>query len=234
MGQITKDTIDSALASGRTTLLEPEAKRVCKDYGIPTLPSGVARDAAEAVRIAEKIGYPVVMKVVSADIIHKTEAGAVALGVASADELRKAHYRIVESSLKFKPGASLEGVLIEKQASPGIEMIVGAKKDPQFGPTVMVGLGGIFVELFHDVAFGIVPLTEKQARKMIQETKSYQVLRGWRGKPPGDIEALVKIMKAVSDLVAENPVIEELDLNPVVVHERGASVVDSRIAVRKA
>jgi acetyl-CoA synthetase (ADP-forming) len=214
--------------------LEPEAKAICKDYAIPTLPSGVATDWSAGVKIAEEIGYPVVMKIVSPDIPHKTDAGAVMMGVRSSNEVREAFDRIIERSLRFKSGASVAGVLVEKQAPTGIEVIVGVSKDPQFGHAIMVGLGGVFVELLKDVAFRITPVTEEEARNMIHEIRAYPLLTGWRGSPPADVETLVHVMTAVSDLVVENPCIEELDLNPVVVYKKGASVLDSRIVLNES
>jgi len=222
--------IDSALASGRTVLLEDEAKAICQEYDISTPTSQLAHDPQEAVKIAERIGYPVVMKISSIDISHKSDVGGVAIGLDSASKVHAAFDGLIKNALHFKADASITGVLVEKQAPQGVEMIVGARKDPQFGHIIIVGLGGVSVELFKDFSARLVPFSEREALKMIREMKAYQLLAGWRGKSPMDIAALAKIIMSVSKLVTEYPSVEELDLNPVAVYENGAIVLDSRIS----
>jgi len=228
---MTNRTIESVLTSGRTVLLEREAKAVCRHYGIPTPNSELAHDTQEAVKIAEKIGYPVVMKISSIDISHKSDAGGVVVGLDSSSRVREAYDEIIRSSLKFKPEALIDGVLVEKQAPQGVEVIVGAKKDPQFGHVVIVGLGGVSVELFSDFSSRITPFSKREALKMIREMKAYQLLAGWRGTKPKDIPALAEVIMAVSNLVTEYSLIEEMDLNPVMIYERGAVALDSRISL---
>jgi len=214
---------------GRSFLLEPEAKAVCMKYGIPVTKFGVARTVEEAVELAEEMGYPVVLKVVSPDVVHKFDVGGVVLNLQSREEVREAFKQILENVKKRVPNAKVLGVTVQEMAAPSTEVIVGAVKDPQFGPALMFGLGGIFVEVLKDVTFRIAPITEEDAREMITEIKAYPLLKGYRGIPPADIEAIVQILVNTSRLVTDHPEINELDLNPVIVYENGAKTVDARI-----
>lgn len=224
-----KEIINKALNEGRKNLLEPEAKTICKEYGIPTPEFIVAKKVEEAIDFAEKIGYPVVLKIVSPDILHKTEAGGVLINLKSKAEVEKGFEKILENVKNYKPSAKIVGILVQKMAPQSTEIIVGGIKDPQFGPTLMFGLGGIFVEVLKDVTFRVVPITEEDAKEMIKEIKAYQVLKGYRGQKPRDEEAIVKILLATSKLMLENEEIDQIDLNPIMVYEKGASVVDARI-----
>jgi acyl-CoA synthetase (NDP forming) len=215
--------------SGRKHLLEMEAKNVCMEYGIPVTRFRLAKSEAEAVKFAEEMGYPVVLKIVSPDIIHKSDVGGVTLNLKNAKEVRKADKQIMENVKKHKKDAEIVGVLVQEMAPPSTEVIVGAIKDPQFGHALMFGLGGVFVEVLKDVTFRIVPISEEEAREMIGEVKAYPLLRGYRGMPPADIEAIVQILLKTSRLVSEHPEIKELDLNPIMVYEKGAKTVDARI-----
>jgi len=215
--------------SGRKHLLEMEAKNVCMEYGIPVTRFRLAKSEAEAVKFAEEMGYPVVLKIVSPDIIHKSDVGGVTLNLKNAKEVRKAYKQIMENVKKHKKDAGIVGVLVQEMAPPSTEVIVGAIKDPQFGHALMFGLGGVFVEVLKDVTFRIVPISEEEAREMIGEVKAYPLLRGYRGMPPADIEAIVQILLKTSRLVSEHPEIKELDLNPIMVYEKGAKTVDARI-----
>jgi acetyl-CoA synthetase (ADP-forming) len=215
--------------SGRKHLLEVEAKSVCMEYGIPVTKFRLAKSEAEAVKVAEEMGYPVVLKIVSPDILHKSDVGGVMLNLENAKEVRKAYKQIMENVKKHKKNAEILGVLVQEMAPPSTEVIVGAIKDPQFGHALMFGLGGVFVEILKDVTFRIVPITEDEAREMISEVKAYPLLKGYRGTPPADIEAIVQILLKTSRLVSENPEIKELDLNPIMVYEKGAKTVDARI-----
>ena len=215
--------------SGRKHLLEMEAKNVCMEYGIPVTRFRLAKSEAEAVKFAEEMGYPVVLKIVSPDIIHKSDVGGVTLNLKNAKEVRKAYKQIMENVKKHKKDAEIVGVLVQEMAPPSTEVIVGAIKDPQFGHALMFGLGGVFVEVLKDVTFRIVPISEEEAREMISEVKAYPILRGYRGMPPADIEAIVQILLKTSRLVSEHPEIKELDLNPIMVYEKGAKTVDARI-----
>lgn len=214
---------------GRKFLLETEAKNVCTEYGIPVTKFSVAKNAEEAVKSAEKIGYPVVMKIVSPDVIHKFDVGGVLINLKTAREVESAFKKILENVKKHNPNAKIIGITVQEMAPASTEVIVGAIKDPQFGQTLMFGLGGIFVEILKDVTFRIAPITEQEAREMIIEVKAYPLLQGYRGQPPADIDAIVKILLATSRLIMDYPQIKELDLNPVIVYEKGAKTVDARI-----
>jgi acetyl-CoA synthetase (ADP-forming) len=221
--------IHNALSSGRNFLLEPESKEIVGSYGMPVTKFKVAKTVEQAAKFAGEIGYPVVMKIVSTDVLHKSDVGAVKVNLKNADEVRSAFGEIARNVKKFKSDAKIAGYLVEQLAPEGHEVIVGMAKDPQFGPALMFGLGGIFVEVLKDVSFRIAPLTEYDAREMIQEIKGYPVLTGIRGQKPADINSLVDIILKVSKLVTEHVEIEQLDLNPIFVYQEGAIIVDARI-----
>jgi acetyl-CoA synthetase (ADP-forming) len=214
---------------GRKSLLETEAKTVCTEYGIPVTKFELARSEEEAVKFANAIGFPTVLKIVSSDIIHKSDIGGVIVGLKNADDVRHGYNQILQNVKKYDPKARIAGVLVQEMAPPSTEVIVGAIKDPQFGPAVMFGLGGVFVEVLKDVTFRIAPITEDDACEMISEVKAYPLLKGYRNTPPADIEAIEKILLSTSRLVTDYMEIKELDLNPVIVYEKGAKVVDARI-----
>jgi acyl-CoA synthetase (NDP forming) len=213
----------------RKFLLETEAKNVCAQYGIPVTKFLVAKTAEEAVRFAEKIGYPLVMKIVSPDVVHKFDVGGVMINLKTPKEIESAYKKILASVKKHNPKARIVGVTVQEMAPESTEVIVGAIKDPQFGQTLMFGLGGIFVEILKDVTFRIAPITEQEAKDMITEVKAYPLLQGYRGTPPADTDAIVKILLATSKLMMDHPEIKELDLNPVMVYQKGAKTVDARI-----
>jgi acetyl-CoA synthetase (ADP-forming) len=218
-----------AKKEGRKYLLEPEAKTLCQEYGIPVTKFKVATSAEEAVKFAEGIGYPVVLKIVSPEVIHKFDVGGVVLDLKDASEVKDAFEKIMKNVKKHKPEAKIVGVLVQEMAPASTEVIVGSTKDPQFGPALMFGLGGIFVEVLKDVTFRIAPITESDAREMITEVKAYPILKGFRGQPPADINAIVNILLNTSKLVMEHLEIKELDLNPIIVYEKGAKTVDARV-----
>jgi acyl-CoA synthetase (NDP forming) len=220
---------EEARKEGRNYLLEPEAKTICIEYGIPVTKFRVAKTAEEAVNIAEEIGYPTVLKIVSPDVIHKFDVGGVLLDLKSPEDIRDAYKKILENVKKHKPEAKIKGILVQEMAPSSTEVIVGSTKDPQFGPALMFGLGGIFVEVLKDVTFRIAPITERDAREMITEVKAYPILKGYRNQPPADIDAIVKILLKTSKLVMDHQEIKELDLNPIMVYEKGAKTVDARI-----
>ena len=215
------EIFEKAKAEGRSFLLEYEAKTVCKEYGIPVTKLKIAKTAEEAAKFSEEIGYPTV--------IHKFDVGGVILNVNSSEDAKNAYNKIVENVKKHKPDAKIDGVLVQEMAPSATEVIVGAIKDAQFGPTLMFGLGGTFVEIMKDVSFRIAPIKEDDARQMISEVKAYPILLGYRGQPPRDIDTIVKIILDTSRLVMEHQNIKELDLNPVIVYEKGAKTVDARI-----
>ena len=225
----TSDIFTQASKTGRKYLLETEAKTVCMEYKIPVTNFKLAKNEGETVKFAEEIGYPVVLKIVSPDIIHKSDVGGVIINLKSSNDVRKAYKQIIENVKKHKPKAKTVGVLVQEMAPSSTEVIVGAIKDPQFGPALMFGLGGIFVEVLKDVTFRIAPITADEACEMISEVKAYPLLKGYRNTPPADIEAIVKILLNTSRLVMEHQEIKELDLNPIMVYEKGAKTVDARI-----
>ena len=210
-------------------MLETEAKTVCMEFGIPVTKFELAKNEADAVTFAKSIGFPVVLKIVSPEIIHKSDIGGVVVGIKNAREVTDAYEKILKNVEKNAPKARIEGVLIEEMAPSGTEVIVGSVKDLQFGPAIMFGLGGIFVEVLKDVTFRIAPITEDEAREMIGEVKAYPLLTGYRNTPPVDLEAITKILLDTSRLVMEHMEIKELDLNPIIVYEKGAKTVDARI-----
>ena len=214
---------------GRKFLLEPEAKTVCRDYGIPVTNFRIAENETEAVEFAKDIGYPVVLKIVSPEIIHKSDVGGVIINLKDSKDVQNAYKQIMDNIQKHKPNAKIIGMLVQEMAPSSTEVIVGATKDPQFGPAIMFGLGGIFVEVLRDVTFRIAPVTEDEAREMITEVRAYPLLKGYRNTPPADIDAIVKILLNTSRLVTDHEEIKELDLNPIMVYEKGAKTVDARI-----
>jgi len=214
---------------GRNFLLEPEAKTVCMEYGIPVTAFMIAKTEEEALKLAEDIGYPVVLKIISPDIIHKSDVGGVVINLKTPEEVKEAYRKILTKAKKHKADAEITGILIQEMAPKSTEVIVGATKDPQFGPALMFGLGGVFVEILEDVTFRIAPITEKDAIEMITEVKAYPLLKGYRGQAPADIGAITSILLHTSRLVMDYPEIKELDLNPIMVYEKGAKTVDARI-----
>ena len=227
-GKVSK-IFEQVRAEGRKCLLEYEAKTVCKDYGIPVTELKIAKTAEEAVKYSEQIGYPTVFKIISPEITHKFDVGGVILNIQNKEEAKQAFNQIIENVKKHNPKAKIDGILVQEMAPSSTEVIVGSIKDSQFGPTLMFGFGGTFVELMKDVSFRIAPIDEQDAKEMMSEVKAYPLLKGYRGQPPADIETLTKILLSTSKLVMDHQEIKELDLNPVMVYEKGAKTVDARI-----
>jgi len=225
----TSEIISQARREGRKALLETEAKAICMEYAIPVTAFKLAKNEEEAVRFAGQIGFPVVLKIVSPGIIHKSDAGGVKVNLKNSAEVRSAYGKILENAKKYDAAARIEGVLVQEMAPQSTEVIVGAIKDPQFGQTLMFGLGGIFVELLKDVTFRIAPLTQEDAREMVTNVKAYPLLTGYRNTPPSDLDAIITVLLNTSKLVMNNPEIKELDLNPVMAYEKGTKTVDARI-----
>ena len=225
----TSKIISQALSEGRKALLETEAKAICMEYCIPVTRFELARDEKEAQKCACEIGYPVVLKIVSPDIIHKSDAGGVKVNIKNNAEVSDAYSAIIKNVKKFNDKAKIVGVLVQEMAPQSTEVIVGAIKDPQFGQTLMFGLGGIFVEILKDVNFRIAPITTEDAREMITGLKAYPLLTGYRNTSPADIDAIMEILCNTSRLVMDYPEIKELDLNPIMVYSKGAKTVDARI-----
>lgn len=228
------ETIASARAENRTLLSEVEAKAALGDAGVPVTATTLAQTRESAAAQAEAIGYPVALKVVSSNVAHKSDVGGVVLGLQSHEEVAEAYDDIIRSVQAAQPSATIEGVSVQEMASPGVEVIVGVTTDPQFGPVMMFGLGGIMVEVLGDVAFRLAPLGEGDARDMIDEIQGRQVLDGVRGQPPVDIGAIESMLDRVSVFAAEHPEVAELDLNPVIASPEGAIAVDARIVLAEA
>ena len=221
--------ISAAKKEGRTYLTEIESKELIAEAGIGTTKIKLASSKEEATSLSKEIGFPVVLKIHSSDVIHKSDVGGVKLGLGSEEEVGKAYDEIIASVKKNQPGAKVEGVSVQQMARPGTEVIIGMTKDPQFGPVIMFGLGGILVEILKDVSFRIVPLTKRDAAEMIKEIKGYPLLEGYRGQEPADVPYLEELILKVSDFVDKNPEIKELDLNPIFAYKDGAVAVDARV-----
>ncbi len=221
---------------GRATLTAVEALAIVNAYGIPTPPLQFAATADEAVAMAEAIGYPVVLKIESPQILHKTDIGGVKLDIASPEAVRTSFYELVGRAHIFNPRATILGVNVQKMIPAGREIIIGVNRDLTFGPMLMFGLGGIYVNFLQDVAFRLAPLSRESAWEMIEETKAYTLLRGIRGEPSADIDAVVEVMLRVSQLVTDFTQINELDINPLFVYERGKGclALDVKMTVKPA
>jgi acyl-CoA synthetase (NDP forming) len=209
--------------------LEVEAKAICVEYHIPVTTFKLAKNKEEATEFAEQIGFPVVLKIVSPDIIHKSDAGGVKVNLKNTAEVRNAYRKILENAKKYDSVAKIVGVLVQEMAPQSTEVIVGAIKDPQFGQTLMFGLGGIFVEILKDVTFRVAPITREDAYEMIKKIKAYPLLTGYRKTPPADLDTIINVLLNASKLVMDYPEIKELDLNPIMAYETGAKTVDARI-----
>jgi len=220
-----KGIFDQVRADGRQTIGDAEARDIMEAYGIRIPASKLATTADEAVEVAEEIGYPVVMKIASPDILHKTDIGGVKLGISSATDVRDAFDLLVYRATRYMPDAEIWGCLVQEMVRGGKEVIVGMNCDPQFGPLMMFGLGGIYVEALKDVAFRIAPFSRQEAEEMITEIRSYSLLRGVRGERPSDTEAIADTLLRLSQLVTDFPEIMEMDINPLIVFEAGRGVV---------
>jgi acyl-CoA synthetase (NDP forming) len=217
------------MIKSQNVLTEVESKKFLKKAGIPVIEAKLARSKKEAISISKEMGFPVVLKINSPDVVHKSDSGGVKLGLANATQVGKAYSEIISAIKQVYPKAQIQGVSVQPMASPGVEVIVGMSKDPQFGPVIMFGLGGILVEVLKDVSFRIVPLTERDAREMIKEIKGYPILEGYRGQKPASIPKLEKLIVKVSQFIEKNPQIKELDLNPIFAYPDKAVAVDARI-----
>ena len=221
--------IDKAKSEGRSVLTEIEAKELLKQAGISVVDTKLATSKEEAISISEKLGFPIVLKIASSDVVHKSDAGGVKLGLKTSRQVGKAYDDILRAIKKQYPEAKIQGVSVQNMVRSGVEVIIGMSKDAQFGPVLMFGLGGILVEILKDVSFRIVPLNKIDAREMIREIKGYPVLEGYRGQEPVDVDNLEKLILKVSDFVEQHPEVDELDLNPIFAYSDGAVAVDARI-----
>jgi acetyl coenzyme A synthetase (ADP forming)-like protein len=229
-----RELFDRVHAEGRVSIGDAEAREVLEAYGFPIPESRLAKTPEEAIQIADEIGYPVVLKIASPDILHKTDVDGVKLNLDSPTAVRDAFDLIVYRAGRYVPGAHIWGCLVQQMAPRGREVLVGMSRDPQFGPLVAFGLGGIYVEALKDVAFRVAPFSRQEAEEMIREIRSYPLLEGIRGEPPADHEAMVDALLRISQLVTDFPEIVELDINPLMVFEegRGAMAIDMRLVLR--
>ena len=227
----TTDVLQKARLDGRTLLTEVESKELIRESGISVIETRLARSKAEAVRMAQEMGLPAVLKIVSPDVIHKSDVGGVKIGLESVGQVRTAYDSILSSTLEAVPSASILGVSVQKMALPGVEVIIGATKDPQFGHVILFGLGGVLVELLRDVSMRLVPLTARDARVMIREIKSLPLLQGYRQYPPCDLDSLEEAILNLSQFLEKHPDIKELDLNPVLCYPKGLVAVDARVVL---
>jgi acetate---CoA ligase (ADP-forming) subunit beta len=221
--------IENARRESRTILTEMESKQLLDSLGIPTTQMRLAATREEAVALSATIGYPCVLKVSSHDITHKSDAGGVKVGLKNESEVAQAYDAIMASCLEKFPQAVIEGVTVQNMAKPGLEVIVGMATDPQFGPVLMFGLGGVWVEVLKDVSFKIAPLTTSDAAKAVREIRASKLLDGFRGSEPVDKSALEDILLRVSEFVTTTPEVKEMDLNPIFAYPHGAVAVDARV-----
>jgi acyl-CoA synthetase (NDP forming) len=221
--------IEQARNAGRVVLTEVESKELLGQAGINVVPTRLAASRSEAVAISQQIGAPVALKITSPDIVHKSDAGGVRLGLETLEQVEQAYDDILRDVRQKYPQAIVYGVSVQKMAHPGVEVIIGVKRDKQFGPVLMFGLGGIWVEVLQDISLRVTPVTRRDASEMIKEIKGYRMLTGYRNQPPADISKLEDMLLAVSDFTGQYPIVRELDLNPVIANVDGAVAVDARV-----
>ncbi|MBV8770864.1 MAG: acetate--CoA ligase family protein, partial [Deltaproteobacteria bacterium] len=231
-----QSTIEQVIAGarGRSSLSEIESKRLLEAAGIPTAMAEPARTAEEAAAAAIRAGFPAVLKVLSPDVSHKSDVGGVVLQLRSEQEVRDAFELIQRNLTAHAPRARFDGVAVQAMAPPGVELIIGAVRDPRFGPLVLAGLGGVFVEVMEDTAVRIAPVDKDEARTMLDQLRGRAMLSGVRGAKPIDSAAVIEVIVRISRLVSDQPEITELDLNPVVAYPDGLRVLDARIVLRDA
>jgi acetyltransferase len=231
-----RQVIKKVREDGRNSLTEIESKQIFSAYKMPTAQSILATSEDEAVKTAKEIGYPVVLKIVSPDILHKSDAGGVEVNIKTDEEVRKAYHLILDNAKKYKADANIHGILIQEMAPWGTETIIGSVNDPSFGATVMFGLGGIFVEVLKDVTFRVAPISNREARIMLDEIRGGPILDGVRGESPRDKEALARVLELYALMIKDlEDEIKESDANPVLVYEegKGVKVVDARIILKE-
>jgi len=223
--------IKRARNEGRVVLTEIESKGLLGQSGINVIDTRLAASRPEAVSISEQIGFPVVLKIASPDIVHKSAAGGIRLGLETPEQVEQAYDEILKATGQKHSKARVQGLSVQKMAAPGVEVIIGMSKDAQFGPVLMFGLGGVWVEILEDVSLRVIPVTRRDVREMIKEIKGYRMLTGYRGLPPVDESKLEDMLLAVADFVTQYPVVKELDLNPVIAYSDGAVAVDASVVL---
>ncbi|MGQ4833035.1 MAG: acetate--CoA ligase family protein [Candidatus Asgardarchaeia archaeon] len=231
--ELVKEIIENARKEGRAYLNEIESKKIVVAYDIPVVKVDVAKDEEEAVKKAKEIGFPVVLKIFSPDVLHKSDVGGVKVNLKNEEEVRAAYKTIMKNVKRNVPNARIEGVVVQEFAPEGLETIIGGIYDQFFGPVIMFGLGGIWVELLKDVTFRLAPITEDDAEEMIKEIKGYKLLTGYRGNPPVDIPEIKRALINASKLIYDFQEIKELDLNPTIAYQKGIKVIDARIIIKE-
>jgi len=228
------EIIENSLAAGKTYLSELDGIELLKCYDFNVLPAQIAKNENEAAQLAENMTFPVAIKIISPQIQHKSDASGVILQLDSKEKVKQAFQKLIERAKQFNPNVVIEGVLVQKMSQPGDEVILGVNRYPAFGPLLMAGLGGIYVELFKDVVFRLAPIGRNETRRMIKSIKGYNIFKGFRGRPESDIKALEKSVVSLSDMVTNHPEIIEMDINPLMVHEKGkgVTVADYRIILK--
>jgi acyl-CoA synthetase (NDP forming) len=225
----TDEIFNIARNEGRNFLYEHEAKNLFAIYDMPVTKIHVAKNEGEAVAAAKRIGFPIVLKIVSPQILHKSDAGGVLIGINDGQGIRDGYKEIIKNAKAYKKDAEITGILVQEMAPKGTEIIIGSTNDPTFGPTLMFGLGGIFVEILKDVSFRVAPITKEDATEMIEEIKAVKILEGARGMPPSHKPTLAEILYKTSNMLMECSEIKELDMNPILAYPDGACIVDARI-----
>lgn len=221
--------LDQVRREGRTLLTEIESKELMKMAGISVVETNLATTIQEALDFARQYGLPVGIKICSIDVVHKSDAGGVKLNLKNEEEVARAYEDIMRSVTAKVPNARIQGLAVQPMAKPGVEVIIGMSKDPQFGPVIMFGLGGIMVEVIKDVSLRIAPLSPRDAREMVREIKGYKMLTGFRGQTAVDLATLEEWLVKLSQFAMDNPEIKEIDLNPIFAYPEGALAVDARV-----
>jgi len=221
--------VEDILAAGRNTALPDEALALVKLFGVDVPEYALVKTAEEAVEVSKEIGFPLALKIASQDVLHKSDIGGVVINLKNVEEVERNYNKVLDNLKRIVPDARIGGVLIQKQLPEATHLIVGGVYDEQFGPTVMFGLGGVFVELFKDVSFRIAPVTETEAMEMVKEIKAYPVLSGYRGSKKLDIEQVTKTIVNISELITNISIIQEVELNPLFAYEKSVIAVDARV-----
>lgn len=224
--------VEKILASGRNAALPDESLAIVKLFGVDVPDYALVKTAEEAVEVSKEIGFPIVLKIASPDALHKSDMGGVVIGMKNVEDVERNYHKVIDNLKRNVPDARVDGVLIQKQIPEATQLIVGGIYDEQFGPTVMFGLGGVFVELFKDVSFRIAPVTETEALEMIKEIKAYPVLSGYRGSKKLDIEQVARIIVNISELITNISIIKEVELNPLFAYEKSVKAVDARVILK--